>query len=434
MAMITHRSIFDKLSLDLWVDSAELKSMLHKMGVPSFIEYLQSRNTSIFNIPHILHGDFCDGSGKILISNGQNIKDRLKMLFERYENDKNFTTMSLNFIPDESVVNHYRFQMKSIIMQEIQGALAKHPKLGFLYKQHISRQHVSFDQLASFIDQVTDTPKGINLCLNYIMNIKSNHHLFSKTAASSFLSLLFGRPYFEKTKSKSEVPIYINKLMCACFFQSSHELSDDKQDISKQEKALNSVNITQDVCDCGVATEAVKKLREHNHGKIQPLFKDKENLKNDFLKIMTTVNLFIGLLESNNYMPANMEAHKSMYYLAESGFASKEIVDIQAHMLLPTIKARILSYANAMMQKSTCSPTIWGMSGDMIPIKIICDRDDCNYIGQHKTLIPERVKIKADFDYYTNIYSGIYLTCNLMTTKLRDYYKEQLNSNRASSS
>ncbi|MGD9808294.1 MAG: hypothetical protein AB7E76_11420 [Deferribacterales bacterium] len=425
MAMISHKSIFDKLSLDLWLGSAELKNMLYEMDVPAFIDYLRARNISLFTIPHTLHGDLCDMNGKVLISNGQNVVDRLKMLLERYMNDKNFHTMPLCFMPDEKLVSHYRFQMKSIIMQEIQSALVKHPKLSFLYKQQMSRQDSTFDQLAEFIDHVTDTPRGINICLNYIVNLKANHHLFTKTAASSFLSLLFGKPYFAKVRP-AEKDQYINKLMCACFFQSSHELSDEKQDASQQEKALNSASITNDVCDCPRTTDAVAKLREHHKGRIKPLFKEKENAENDFLKIMSSVNLFLGVMESNNFMPANIEAHKSMYYLAESGYASRDIVDIQGQVLLPNIKARILSYANAIKEKATCSPVIWGLSGDMIPIKVICDREDCAHIGQHKTLIPERVKVKADYVYDTDIYSGIYYTCNLLTNKLRDYYKSQI--------
>ena len=225
MNSIVHTSIFDKLAFDLRSTPKDLRDMLYKEGVDGFYSSLRLKCPFIFNATHSVNEDFCDNKGNLLISSGQNLADGLRTIIEKYYSEKKFSTAPLMIRPTEEISEFYKFQIKSIILREIQNALVQNQKLEPYFKRYMTANQDAFDQLENFFNSVTESIGGINLALDYISNLKHYKELFNKTVSLSFLSLMVGRPYFISCDCMSAYTDSIDSLLLGCFFQSSFDVS-----------------------------------------------------------------------------------------------------------------------------------------------------------------------------------------------------------------
>jgi hypothetical protein len=420
MKNIEHNNIFELISLDTGLSEDDLLARLRSMGRRSFIEYAAKNGFSLVGTAMPFGSEVRDPNGKVLINSGVPIGKYLEALLDRYVNDDRFHTSLITIECTADVLNYYRSKTYERIGMILNDFIFSQDKYNSFYtKIKENRFEVkAIDVFNRAVDHMLSSPDGISAMVKIFKNSIEKRELITDNFNSAFISLAL-TPYSRNLLIGDESGGFLMKIALTSVLQNIAELMDCKN----QDCIDRSAQIAKSLINDDSVEEAIRMKIYADGDKSVPIFTDQVNRKNFFLRMLVTVNLFVELVKINKTDPHNLEVHKSLYELSELGYADKEMVTFISKLFLPAVKSLVLEYAYKIKNSCGADPVIWSTIGDMLPVKFLCPKPDCLHAGQHKTFIPEDVKIEADNVYQTRINAGMYHTCKLLTDKLQDYYK-----------
>lgn len=396
---------------------------LFDCGTGGFIDFLKQKEISMFKTPMLLGKELRDTYGNVLINKDIPVDKYIESLLERYVHDSEFRTSNFSVQSSDGVLSVYRSKVNTKIFAEMDKIAVSQEKFRQFY-EHIESKTTIRQNFKAFMDMIMSSSDGVSVMLKYIKNLGHNGDTFAQTANSTFLSLTLSSMYLQKSKAISEKDAFLNKVAYSAFLQNAGMLTGsvvDEADI--MQKCRLAAEIASSLCKDPNVYDAILNRHSYTDNEARPVFKNAKNRSNTYMRIMMTANLFIDIVRKNKYATDSIEVHKAMYELAESGYADYDIVQLLAELFLPKIKHRLLEYAFKVQKTCPTKPIIWGMAGDMMPIKLICGKKDCVHAGLHKTLIPADVRIIADIAYDTETKAGIYYSCEHLTERLQIFYK-----------
>lgn len=423
MNHIAHENIFEYLAVDLDTDEDSLKEKLKSMGTQSFISYLKNKELSLYKTQTVLSTELRDMLGNVLINKDIPLDKYLDTLLDRYVSDEDFITSPFAIQTSDEILRIYRGKVTTKINGEIDKMLTTQDKYKKFYAMLQSGELKAKDQFDGFMRSLMVNSDGISFMLKMIKSIDGNMEIFVQTTNSTFICIALALMHINKTKSVNQ-KVFLDKVACASFLQNSGVFTGlVTHNADPAEGAKKSAMIASKLCNDEYVTEAIRERTNYQDAEGTPVFGSVISRKNFHKSLLMTANLFVDIVKKNRFSPESIEVHKAMYELAKQGYADPKIVSLISELFLPRLKHQLLEYAFKIQDQCKEKPVIWGVAGDMLPIKFICGLPDCKNAGNHKTLIPQDVEIIADKIYETKTKADIYYTCDLLTGKLQEYYK-----------
>ncbi|TCK60796.1 hypothetical protein [Seleniivibrio woodruffii] len=421
MKNIEHNNIFELIALDTGLSEDELPTRLRSMGRRSFVEYTSKNGLSLLKNPMSFGSEVTDPTGKILINSGVPVGKYFEALLDRYVNDDRFHTSPIKIECTSDVLNYYRSKSYERVGMILNDFVFTQDKFATFYSKIKENKFdiKAMDVFNRAIDHMLSSPDGIMAMVKLFKNATEKRELITDNINSAFISLVLS-PFARHNILTDDSGGFLMKIALTSIMQNIAELMDCGYNPDCIDR---SAKIAKSLINDDTVEEAIRMKTYADGDKSVPIFFDQVNRKNFFLRLLVTVNLFVELVKINKTDPANLEVHKSLYELAELGYADREMVSFIGKLFLPAVKSLVLEYAYKIKNSCGADPIIWSTIGDMLPVKFLCPKAECLHTGQHKTFIPEDVKIEADSVYQTRINAGMYHTCKLLTEKLQDYYK-----------
>jgi len=410
MNTIEHNNVFELLSVDMDIPHHEIKDILISKGTKEFVGYLKKCDLWIHKTDLILSSEIKDSFGKVLINKGIPLNKYLTSLLERYVKDDKFSTSPFFIECTDDVLKMYRGKS----YDKINTILDNHIYTKDTYALLFDSNPLIKDSFKNVVDEILTTPKGICTMLRILGGFSDYQDSISNSINSAFITLALSS--YSCNKSMETSSTLANKAGIACLLQNITEIAGDHLCDS------SAVEIIRTLVNDETLEQAVAMHQSATY-ESAPIFSDQVNRTNYYLRVMVTVSLFVDLVYQNKTNAQNLEVHKSLYELADNGYADKEVAAILGKMFLPEAKYLILEYAYKIKGKCINFPVIWSTVGDMLPVKFLCTTDSCQNAGSHKTFIPKDVNITSSGKTSTSVPAGLYYTCNLLTNDLQHYYK-----------
>ncbi|MCD8553316.1 hypothetical protein [Seleniivibrio sp.] len=421
MRNIEHNNIFELISLDTGISESDLITKLRSMGRRSFLDYAAKNGLTLIGTSMPFGSEVFDPNGKILINSGVPIGKYLDALLDRYVNDDRFQTSSISIKCTSDVLSYYRSKTYERIEMILNDFIFSQNQYSSFYDK-IKENMLEVKALDVFnraVDHMLASSDGITAMVKIFKNATDKRELITDNFNSAFISLAL-TPFSRNILIGDESGGFLTKIALTSILQNIAQLMDCD---NNQDCMERSAQIAKSLINDDSVEDAIRIKTYADGDKSVPIFADQINRKNFFLRMLITVNLFVELVKINKTDPHNLEVHKSLYELAELGYADKEMVSFISKLFLPAVKSLVLEYAYKIKNSCGADPVIWSTIGDMLPVKFLCPKPNCLHAGQHKTFIPEDVKIEADNVYQTRINAGMYHTCKMLTDKLQDYFK-----------
>jgi hypothetical protein len=422
MQTIAHSNVFEMLAADLDMSEGALRDRLTAQGAPEFVKYLKYHNISIFNHNVPMASELRDMGGNILINKDVPVEKYIESLLERYVVNPAFMTTSFSVQVSDEVLELYRLRVEG----RIDRALEKVRNSGGKFKafhEYVDGKTKVGKSLEGFLAKVMDSAKGIAVMLKMVRNIDSHMNMFSNSVYTTFLGLIISSMHLNRLSDLTDKEYFIHNMTFTTFMQYSGIFSGyAMEDSDAALKSHQSAQIAAELCRDPQVYRAVLNRYSYKDENDIPVFNIQENAENPFMRILMTVNLFVDIVKKNKYTTGSIEIHKIMYELAYAGYADIDSVKLLGRLFLPAMKQQLLEYAFKLRQACPQKPLVWGITGDMMPVRLICDKE-CAYSGLHKTFIPERQSIVTDEgDFGVGNAAGIYYPCEFLTDKMRIYY------------
>lgn len=416
MSNIEHKNIFDLLSVDLDMSPEKLKEMLQQRGTTDFVNFLKSRDMWIHHTDLYLKTEIKDTHGKVLINSGIPINKYLNQLLDKYVKDDRFVTSPFTIDCTENILNLYRSKSVEKMNKILNNYVYNIDSYAALYENY----PVIKSEFSDVMSQVLSNTKGICTMLRMNAAFDEKSELIVNSLNSTMISL--GLASCANPVQTESSRMLSHKTGIAAMLSKIKDIAGDSFCESTSAEVINTL-INDDSIE-----QAVIMLNNADYDSA-PIFTDKVNKMNHYLRILVTVSLFVDLVFQNKTDAHNLEVHKSLYELSDLGYADKETTILLGKMFLPEIKAIMLEQAYNIKNMCSRKPVIWSSVGDMLPVKFICKHEDCGNIGTHKTYIPKDVMIEALGTSSVCIEAGLYFTCTLLTDKLQNYYKTIVRKN-----
>jgi len=411
MQNLEHEDIFEVLSIDLDLSPGKVKNILINKGTNDFKRYLKTKDLYLHKTDLILSSEIKDQYGKTLINKGIPLNKYMTSLLERYVKDSSFKTSPFLIECTEEALKMYRGKATDKMNSIIENHVYSSDEYAELFEK---AKHIKYD-FQNVLDTIMQSPKGISTLLKITSSFSDHKDIVLNSINSSLVTL--GLADISGYKSSETGKIVTTKTGIVCMLKSINEIS---------ESSLCD-NTSAEIVRMLVKDETLEQAAiMHSSATYDsaPIFTDSVNRTNYYLKMLVTVSLFVDLVYQNKTDAHNLEVHKSLYELAELGYADREVTSLLGKLFLPEAKALMLEYAYKLKTKCKYEPAIWSTVGDMLPVKFICTKDSCVNAGSHKTFIPKDIVIESQGAVTTSIVSGLYFTCNLLTENLQKYYKE----------
>ncbi|PLX69733.1 MAG: hypothetical protein C0603_02015 [Denitrovibrio sp.] len=423
MNHIAHDNIFEYLSVDMDMEEDDIRNKLHELGTKSFIEYLKEKEVSMFKTPTLLSAELRDTIGSVLINKDIPLDLYLDTLLDRYLIDTYFTTSPFAIQTSDEILKIYKKKATIKVFGEIDKIQIKQEKYLKFYKRLATGEIKTNSEFEGFLHSLLGNTEGISFMLKMMKTIDMNKIEFTQTTNSTYLCITLALLYIKKNKSIDQ-RTFLQKIACTTFLQNAGLFSGlVTKDAHNFEKCKKAAMVVDRLCKDKSVTDAVKSRHSYVDDMGKPVFDDLADRKNMYKSFLMSVNLFIDIVKKNKFAPENIEVHKAMYELSMQGFADRRVVVLLGELFLPRIKHQLLEFAFKIQDQCNEKPIIWGIAGDMLPIKFICNKEECRHAGTHKTLVPQDVKIVADEIYETKTKRGMYYTCDFLTNRLQIMYK-----------
>ncbi|MCD8553170.1 hypothetical protein [Seleniivibrio sp.] len=422
MQTISHANVFEMLAADLDLSEGTLRDRLTVQGASEFVKYLKYHNISIFthNVP--MANELRDMGGNILINKDVPVEKYIESLLERYVANPSFITSSFAVQVSDEVLELYRLKVEG----RIERALDRVKNAGGKFKafhEYVDHKTKIGKSLESFLAKVMDNAKGITVLLKMARNIDGHMNMFSNSVYTTFLGLIIASMHLNRLSSVTDKEYFMHNMTFTTFMQYSGIFTGyAMEDSDASLKSHQSAQIASELCRDPQVYRAILHRYSYRDDNEIPVFNIQENAENPFMRILMTVNLFVDIVKKNKYTTGSIEVHKVMYELAYAGYADIDSVKLLGRLFLPMKKQQLLEYAFKLRQACPQKPLVWGITGDMMPVRLICDKE-CAYSGLHKTFIPEKQSISTDEgDFGVGNAAGIYYPCEFLTEKMRTYY------------
>lgn len=421
MNIIEHADIFELLSLDTGMSEEVLKEKLAKLGRKSFLGFAEENGMTLHKTGISFGNEVKDNNGNILINKDVPVGKYLDSLLERYTKDTKFSTSPVHIACTSEILTYYREKSVGRVDNILNTTIYTQDKYTEFYNKIRSKETEvnARDVFDRAIIHMLSGSAGIGTMVKIFKNADSKRDLLTDCINSSFISICIA-PYCRQNLINSDSGGVLVKIALTSMLQDIADL----MNCGKNKNCIErSAKIAKSLLNDDIIEEAISVKHCYDRENSVPVFNDSQNRNNLYLRILLTVNRFIEIIKINKTDPANLEVHKFMYELSELGYVDKDVTAYLSKLFLPAVKYLVLQYAYTI--KNTCSadPIIWSTIGDMLPVKFLCPKPDCVNAGQHKTYIPDDVKIKAEDICETRINAGMYNTCRLLTDKLQDYFK-----------
>ncbi|PLX65763.1 MAG: hypothetical protein C0602_13615 [Denitrovibrio sp.] len=423
MDHIAHDNIFEYLSVDLDMEEDELRIKLSEMGTSAFIDYLRNKEVSLFSTPTLLSTELRDLMGSVLINKDIPLDKYLDTLLDRYVLDEYFTTTPFAIQTSAEILRIYRTKATNKVNNEIEKTVTKQKKFKRFYKKVDSGEIDAQNQFNSFMSSLLEKTDGISFMLKMIKRIDFHKDIFIQTTNSTYICIALAMLHANKSKSV-DMRNFVQKVTCTSFMQNAGIFTGlVSTKTSQAEKSKKSAMIVTKLCKDENVTEAVLERYSYTDDEGTPVF-HRGGTTNFYKNLLLTSNLFIDLVRKNQFSPESLEVHKAMYELSKKGYADPNIVSLLSELFLPKMKHQLLEHAFQIQEHCNEKPVIWGVAGDMLPIRLICRKEDCEHGGAYKTLIPQDISIVAEGIYEAKTKSGLYYTCEKLTNNLQFKYQE----------
>jgi len=401
MEHIAHDSIFEYLSVDIDKDEDELRMKLREMGTQSFISYLKNSEAVMYETPCVLNTELKDSMGNVLINKDIPLDKYLDQLLDRYITDECFSTSPFAIKSSSKVLKRYREKTAGKVSSQIKKTIAEQSKYKKFYRKLESGEIKTQPMFEWFMTSLLSDADGISLVLKMTKHLGSHKSTFAQTTNSTYISISLTLIHISRAKNIDGNSL-LQKICCTTFLQDIGVFSGlASTKAPPAERCKKSAFIASKLCREENVSEAILHKHTYTNDDGKPLFQTASNRNNFCLNLLMTVNLFIDIVNNNQFAPENIEVHKAMYELAELGYADKTIVSLIGELFLPRLNHQLLEYAFKIQAQCTQKPAVWGVAGDMLPIKFICQKGYCEKAGQHKTFVPKDVEIAADQIYET---------------------------------
>lgn len=416
MSNIEHRDIFELLAIDLDMPPEKVAEMLRSKGASAFTGFLKKKDFLINSSDLYLSSEIKDPHGKVLINSGIPLNKYLSSLLDKYVRDDQFTTSPFTIDCNENVLHLYQKKSKDKVNKIISEYIYKNNSYSAMF-DNIPSVKSEFD---SVMDNITANPKGVCTILRMTSSFETKPDLVLNSINSSLITLglsSFANPVV--TESSKTLSM---KAGIVCLLQRIKDIAGEYFCESSSGEIIRTL-----VNDESLEQAVI--MQNNADLDAAPIFSDKINRRNYYLRVLVTVSLFVDLVYQNKTDAQNLEVHKSLYELSEQGYADKEITILLGKLFLPEAKYLILEHAYEIKNKCPKGPVIWSSVGDMLPVKFLCLHETCTHSGTHKTFIPKDVVLDAAGANKTSIPAGLYFTCNLLTNNLQSYYKTIVRKN-----
>jgi len=422
MNHIAHENIFEYLSVDMDLEEDDLRQKLSELGTNAFMDYLRHKEVSLFKTPTLLHTELRDTMGSVLINKEIPLDKYLDTLLDRYVLDEYFVTTPFAIKTSDEILRIYKEKATIRVNSELEKTVVKQKKFKRFYKKMERGEVKSQEQFNSFMGELLSNTDGISFMLKMIKRIDFHKEVFIQTTNSMFITVAVAMLHASKSKS-IDLRNFLNKVTCSSFLQNAGLFSGlVSSKTNPVEKSKKSALVATKLCKDESVAEAIRERHSYTNDEGEPIFKSNGS-GNMYKNLLLTVNLFVDIVKKNQFSPESLEVHKAMYTLSKQGYADPTVVNLLGELFLPRLKHQLLDHAFQIQEKCKEMPVIWGVAGDMLPIKFICPREDCQDAGSHKTLIPQDIKIVADEIYETNTKAGMYYTCDKLTNMLKEKYE-----------
>lgn len=422
MNHIAHDNIFEYLSVDMDLEEEFLREKLSELGTEGFIGFLRNKEVSMFSTPTLLSTELRDMMGSVLINKEIPLDKYLDTLLDRYVLDEYFTTTPFAIKTSDEILRIYRTKASVKVNTEIEKTVVKQKKYKRFYKKVSSGDIKAQSQFDGFMTSLLAGTDGISYMLKMIKRMDFHKEEFIQVTNSTYICIALAMLHASKSKSV-DLKNFLDKVTCTSFLQNAGLFSGlVSTGTHPVEKCKKSAMIVSKLCRDDNVAEAIRNRHSYTDEEGSPIFQ-RGSSSNFYKNLLLTSNLFIDIVKKNQFSPESLEVHKAMYELAKQGYADQTVVSLLGELFLPRIKHQLLEQAFAIQDKCKEKPVIWGVAGDMLPIKFICPKDECEHAGSHKTLIPQDIKIVADEIYETNTRAGIYYTCDKLTGMLQKKYE-----------
>ena len=422
MQTIVHANIFEMLAADLDLSENTLRDKLMAQGASEFVKYLRLNSVCMFTHTLPMASELRDMGGNILINKDIPIDKYIESLLERYVVNPGFMTTSVSVQASDEVLELYRLRVNARLERSIERVKNGGGKFKSFHEYVDQKTGISRN-FSGFVDRLLDNAKGISVMLKMVRNLDSHMEMFSNTVHTTFLGMIVASMYMSRAENLGEKDYFLHNMTFTTFMQysgifSGYALEDSEPAL----KCHQSAQIAAGLCRDPQVYKAILHRYSYRDSDGTAVFNIPENSSNPFLRILMTVNLFVDIVKKNRYTAGSIEVHKVMYELAYSGYADIEIVKLLCRLFLPAMKQQLLEYAFKLRQACPKRPLVWGITGDGMPVRLICDKE-CAYAGLHKTFIPANQILHTDEgDFQTGAIAGIYYPCEFLTDKMRVYY------------
>lgn len=410
MNNIEHKDIFELLSVDLDMPREDIRHILVSKGASGFVQYLKTRNSLVSSSELLLNSEIKDTYGKILINSDIPLNKYITSLLDKYIKDDKFETSSFMIKATEKCLNMYKAKSYEKINKVLNGYVYCNDNYCVLY-DNIPGIREEFEHV---LDNIMSSPRGICTLIKMFSGFDDHKDTIVNSIISSQITL--GLSHLMHSKASDAARMMSAKAGIVCLMKNVKDIAGEHICESSSAEIVRGL-INDD------ALEQAAIMHESATHDSAPVFSDKLNRTNYYLRMLVTVSLFVDLVYQNKTDAQNLEVHKSLYELSEQGYADREITMMLGKLFLPEVKAMILEKAYDIKSRCSSCPVIWSTVGDMLPVKFICMKDSCEHSGTHKTYIPKDVHIEALNTFSTSIVAGLYFTCNMLTNELQSYYK-----------
>lgn len=416
------KDFYDFLSMELNTGRSNIESMILTSDKKNIINELKKSSPKLFEMEIDLLTDIKDSYNNVLLHKSVEFINYLPSLIEwRIKNpDSKLLSFSLKASP--ILIEYY----KDKIIKNMTNMLEKlknykHNKFSSVYEK-ISEDESIIEiekTFLSIVDNIMDTPQGISSMLRIAGNSNSNSYMLEHGINASFISMSVMN-LFAEVDSLQKMKVlnmgYIALFQNISMMDGYYSQIDVKRHAQLSAVIANNLMLPAEVIDTILNHHSY----EDENG-ILPVFKRRSVDLSEYMRVLLSVNLFMDTVSTMNLDCSGMEINKVMWFLARSGYTQISIVKIFAELFLPTKDFEVLATNYMIAGKCPNDPIIWNLKGGVAPTKFLCQKEDCKYLSNAITIMPQDINFYHNDKRLDFVKKGTYYSCKMMDDLKKKY-------------
>ncbi|MGE4267911.1 MAG: hypothetical protein AB7F25_10795 [Deferribacterales bacterium] len=405
METLTYSNIFDYFSATTGIRESVIREKLRSEGVESVSSLLRSFGREMYSTDTVLAETLTDARGKIkILDSSRPLFKHISLLLGLHRADENFATSPIVIEIKDTAITGSRHYIAKRVSDVVVGAAQKHPVFG-IFASKLMQKDRRFEGLVntSFLKLFSSTA-GVRDGMRILLDLQNSPSLLEDAAAMAVVtgSMILNMQRSVSVLKSDSAPI--QKLMNASLIFHS---------LLKHGRGHLSV--------CAKDDELKRALEICSNPIPLPVF-GSANTENTVVKSIVTAHIFIKLLEKGGKTLSSGDAHISMNYLADAGYADDAAVSRLGRLFLAESRFKGLEMARRLRQICRFKPVIWGAQGSAASVRMLCGKGDCSYARGGRVCVTSDIKVKADKEYPTGIKAGDYFQCTRFLNQLEDLF------------